>query len=114
MTDGIQIPEQDVAPMENIAAGVGGLRIMLVNVFAVGSGNSWVLIDAGLYLSAGRIRRECDAVTSSFRSRGAEPLVAKKVARDGAASSSVVRNCVGGDVGNPPRADTVAISLVMT
>jgi glyoxylase-like metal-dependent hydrolase (beta-lactamase superfamily II) len=56
MNHGIEIPEKDVAPLESIAPGVSGMRIVLVNVFAVSRGSDWVLIDAGLYLSAARIR----------------------------------------------------------
>jgi glyoxylase-like metal-dependent hydrolase (beta-lactamase superfamily II) len=72
MTDGIQIPEQDVAAMDNFAAGVSGLRIVLVNVFAVSTGSDWVLIDAGLYLSAARIRRWAE---SHFGSRKPTAIV---------------------------------------
>lgn len=43
--------------MEHIAPGLSGLRIVMVNVFAISSGAEWLLVDAGLYLSAGRIRR---------------------------------------------------------
>ena len=52
----IQIPETDVASLDQVAEGVVGLRILLVNVFAVRSKSGWVLIDAGLYLSASHIR----------------------------------------------------------
>jgi glyoxylase-like metal-dependent hydrolase (beta-lactamase superfamily II) len=54
--DAIQISESDIAPLDQIAEGVMGLRILLVNVFAVRSKSGWTLIDAGLYLSATRIR----------------------------------------------------------
>jgi glyoxylase-like metal-dependent hydrolase (beta-lactamase superfamily II) len=40
-----------------VAAGVHGLRVVMVNVYAVAdSAGSWVLIDAGLYFSARRIK----------------------------------------------------------
>ena len=55
--EGISIRDNDVASLDNIAQGLVGLRIMLVNVFAVSDPGGWTLIDAGLYLSADRIRR---------------------------------------------------------
>src|SRR5947209_5200497 len=56
--DKLPIPEYDEVPLENIAAGVTGLRILFVNVFAITSPlGGWVLVDSGLPLSAGRIRK---------------------------------------------------------
>jgi glyoxylase-like metal-dependent hydrolase (beta-lactamase superfamily II) len=53
----IQIPEEQVAPLEAIAEGVIGLRIAFVNVFAVTHPDgSWTLIDAGIPFSAARIK----------------------------------------------------------
>jgi glyoxylase-like metal-dependent hydrolase (beta-lactamase superfamily II) len=43
--------------LDAIAAGVLGLRILFVNVFAVVDDSGWTLIDAGLAGSAGRITR---------------------------------------------------------
>jgi glyoxylase-like metal-dependent hydrolase (beta-lactamase superfamily II) len=44
--------------MDPVAQGVAGLRIVMVNVYAVSATDgSWVLIDTGLYFSAGKIRR---------------------------------------------------------
>lgn len=57
MPEGIQISDQDAASLDHIAEDVLGLRILLVNVYAIGSAAGWVLIDAGLPLSAARIRR---------------------------------------------------------
>jgi len=57
MADGIGINDRDVVTLDSIAPGVRGLRILLVNVYAVSSPNGWVLIDAGLAMSHGRIRR---------------------------------------------------------
>ena len=55
--DPIPLPEYEVAPLDDIAPGVHGLRILFVNVFTVaGAAGGWTLIDSGLYLSAGRIR----------------------------------------------------------
>ena len=43
--------------MDDIAPGVKGLRILFVNVFALSTPTGgWTLIDAGLHLSAGRIK----------------------------------------------------------
>ncbi len=55
--EGISIPERDVAPVDNVAPDLIGLRILLVNVYAIRGQSGWTLIDAGLHLSAGRIRR---------------------------------------------------------
>ena len=60
MTKGIEISDQDVVAMDKVALGVVGLRIVLVNVYAVSTSNGWVLVDAGLPRSAGRIRRWAD------------------------------------------------------
>ena len=54
---GIDIPETDVVPLDDIAAGVVGLRIVLVNVFGIRTSQGWVLIDAGLAGSAAWIQR---------------------------------------------------------
>ena len=56
MPRGISITDQDIVPIENVAAAVSGLRIIMVNVYAISTGSEWVLVDAGLYLSSGRIR----------------------------------------------------------
>lgn len=55
--DGVEVPEFDALPLEAIAPGLSGLRIAFVNVFGVTNPDgSWTLIDAGLPLSAGRIK----------------------------------------------------------
>src|SRR5256885_9239232 len=66
MTDGIEINDRDVVTVDSIAPGVRGLQILLGNVYAVASPNGWVLIDAGLPMSDGRIRRWAE---SHFGSR---------------------------------------------
>jgi glyoxylase-like metal-dependent hydrolase (beta-lactamase superfamily II) len=55
--DQIEIPAEETVPLDSIAAGLVGLRILFVNVFAVAGEAGWTLIDAGLSGSAGRIRR---------------------------------------------------------
>ena len=55
--DGIPLSDKDIVPMDSLASDVVGLRIALVNVFAVLSSSGWVLVDAGLPFSADRIRR---------------------------------------------------------
>jgi glyoxylase-like metal-dependent hydrolase (beta-lactamase superfamily II) len=56
--DQVAIREDQVAPLEAIAPGVMGLRIIFVNVFAVTHPDgSWTLIDAALPYSAAMIRR---------------------------------------------------------
>lgn len=58
--DKISISESDVVSMDRIAPGVLGLRILLVNLFAVSIGDEgWVLVDAGLPLSAEYIQNWC-------------------------------------------------------
>jgi glyoxylase-like metal-dependent hydrolase (beta-lactamase superfamily II) len=56
--DAIRIPDEAVVPLDDVAPGVAGLRIIFVNVFGVAvDEGEWVLIDAGLYFSADKIRR---------------------------------------------------------
>jgi len=55
--DKIEIPDEDLVPLDSVATGLVGLRTMIVNVFAVAGDDGWVLIDAGLNGSAGRIKR---------------------------------------------------------
>lgn len=55
--ESINIRDEDVVELESIAPDLSGLRILFVNVFAVHSSDSWVLVDAGLYLSAKWIQR---------------------------------------------------------
>ncbi len=55
--DQIKISDADIVPLDHVAKGVIGLHILMVNVFAVTHDDgSWTLIDAGLPMSAGRIR----------------------------------------------------------
>lgn len=55
--DKIPIRDSDVVSLDDVAEGVIGLRILLVNVFAIAHADgSWTLLDAGLPMSAGRIR----------------------------------------------------------
>ncbi|HZR56610.1 MAG TPA: MBL fold metallo-hydrolase [Terriglobales bacterium] len=62
--DRIAIPEDQIVPMENIAAGIRGLRIAFVNVFAVThSDGSWTLIDASLPFTATLIRHWAEKFT---------------------------------------------------
>ncbi|MCU1284784.1 MAG: fold metallo-hydrolase [Acidobacteriales bacterium] len=54
--DKIPLSGSDVAPLDDVATDIVGLKIIFVNVFAIGEPDNWVLIDGGLHLSAGRIR----------------------------------------------------------
>jgi glyoxylase-like metal-dependent hydrolase (beta-lactamase superfamily II) len=55
--EAIPLPSYEVVPLDNIAAGVKGLRILFVNVFGISPGEGgWTMIDAGLYLSGGKIK----------------------------------------------------------
>src|SRR4051794_30420593 len=59
--DKITIPERDIVPLDAIAPGVTGLRLLLVNVFAISEQpGSWCLVDAGIAMTGGRIRRWAD------------------------------------------------------
>ena len=61
--EGIPISDQDVASLDHVADGVFGLRIVMVNVFAVQNGpRDWVLIDGGLHFSQGRIRNWAESL----------------------------------------------------
>jgi glyoxylase-like metal-dependent hydrolase (beta-lactamase superfamily II) len=55
--DKIDVPADETVPLDAVAAGIVGLRLLFVNVFAVSSASGWVLVDAGLNGSAGRILR---------------------------------------------------------
>jgi len=55
--EAIPLPFYEIVPLEEIAPGVKGVRILFVNVFAIETpGRGWTLIDTGLYLSAGKIK----------------------------------------------------------
>lgn len=55
--DQISIPENEVVPMDEVAAGVRGLRIAFVNVFSImHADGSWTLVDAGLPFTASAIQ----------------------------------------------------------
>ncbi|HUQ87025.1 MAG TPA: MBL fold metallo-hydrolase [Vicinamibacterales bacterium] len=53
----IEVSTTEIVPIDSIAPGLIGLRILFVNVFAVTTASGWTLIDAGLRGSAGRIKR---------------------------------------------------------
>ncbi len=55
---GLPIAEEDVVPLNEIAPGVAGLRILFVNVFGISNNDgSWTLIDTGIPMAASRIRK---------------------------------------------------------
>lgn len=55
--DKISIPEDDIVPIEAIAPGLSGLRLLMVNVYSVShSPREWILIDTGLPHTQGRIK----------------------------------------------------------
>lgn len=59
--DKVEIQPEQVIPLEHVAARVHGLRILFVNVFAIGhADNSWTLIDTGLPLTEAYIRNWAD------------------------------------------------------
>jgi hypothetical protein len=49
MQEGLLVPAYGVGRLHNVTSGVAGLRILMVNVFAVSQpDDSWTLVDAGL------------------------------------------------------------------
>jgi len=59
--DKVDVSGHEVVPLDNVATGVRGLRILFVNVFAIAGEHGWTLVDAGLSGSAGHIRRWAQA-----------------------------------------------------
>jgi len=57
----IDLPQDEAVPLKSLPADIIGLRIVFVNVYAIGDRSGWCLIDAGLSGSAGRILRWCAA-----------------------------------------------------
>src|SRR5579875_1965210 len=55
--DKIEVPENQVVPLDAVAPGLMGLKIAFVNVFGVSAdGGAWTLIDAAIPYSASRIK----------------------------------------------------------
>ena len=56
--DAIHLASYEVMPLDNVAPGISGVRLLFVNVFAVANDSAagWVLIDTGIPLSAGKIK----------------------------------------------------------
>jgi glyoxylase-like metal-dependent hydrolase (beta-lactamase superfamily II) len=59
--DAIPLPSYEVVPLDDVAAGVRGIRILFVNVYAVQSSTGWTLVDAGLPMSARKIKSWAEA-----------------------------------------------------
>ncbi|HEX3878712.1 MAG TPA: MBL fold metallo-hydrolase [Bryobacteraceae bacterium] len=56
--DKIPIPEQDVVALDSVGSDVSGLRVLIVNVFAIARpSGEWMLVDCGLPHQDSRIRR---------------------------------------------------------
>jgi len=53
--DMIELPQDETKPLQDVAPGLVGMRVVFVNVFAATEGANWVLVDAGLYGAGGRI-----------------------------------------------------------
>jgi glyoxylase-like metal-dependent hydrolase (beta-lactamase superfamily II) len=56
MKDTIDIAAADTVPLDAVATGVVGLRVLFVNVFAIAGAEGWTLVDAALNGSAKAIR----------------------------------------------------------
>ncbi len=61
----VAVSEEQVLPMDAVAADVRGLRIAFVNVFAVMHTAGWTLIDAGVPFSEGVIRRWAESFAAT-------------------------------------------------
>ena len=60
--DTIPLPFYEIVPLDEVAPGVKGVRILFVNVFALATpAGGWTLIDTGIYLSAGKIKHWAEA-----------------------------------------------------
>jgi len=55
--DKIELPADEVVPLDAVAAGVSGVRLVLVNVFSIAHDAGWTLVDAGLAGSGDRIAK---------------------------------------------------------
>jgi glyoxylase-like metal-dependent hydrolase (beta-lactamase superfamily II) len=56
----LELSEHNVLPLERVAPGVKGLRILFANVFGVTDGEGWTLVDGGLPASGPFIRKWAD------------------------------------------------------
>jgi glyoxylase-like metal-dependent hydrolase (beta-lactamase superfamily II) len=55
--DTIHLPSYEVMPLNDIAPDLKGVRLLFVNVYAVGNAtDGWTLIDTGIPFSAGKIK----------------------------------------------------------
>jgi glyoxylase-like metal-dependent hydrolase (beta-lactamase superfamily II) len=55
---GIKLPQDQVVPIDAIAPGIEGLRLIFVNVYGIKYGDGlWTLVDSGLPYSAGAIHK---------------------------------------------------------
>jgi glyoxylase-like metal-dependent hydrolase (beta-lactamase superfamily II) len=55
--DRIQLPFYEAVPLDSIAPGVRGVRLLFVNVFAISTPEGgWTLVDTGLHLAAGKLK----------------------------------------------------------
>ncbi|HEY3742220.1 MAG TPA: MBL fold metallo-hydrolase [Bryobacteraceae bacterium] len=62
MMSAIEIPENQVVPIDDVAQQVHGLRILFVNVYSIShSDGSWTLVDTGLPLCESKIRAWAEA-----------------------------------------------------
>jgi len=69
--DKVPIPEHDVTALEALGRGIAGLRIYIVNAFAISRpSGEWMLIDTGLPHSHNRIRKWVEELFAGTRPRG--------------------------------------------
>lgn len=56
--EAIELPKYEAVPLDNVAPGIEGLRILFVNVYGINTPDGgWTLIDTGLHLSSSKIKK---------------------------------------------------------
>jgi glyoxylase-like metal-dependent hydrolase (beta-lactamase superfamily II) len=66
----IELPKYEAVPLDEIAPGVKGLRILFVNVYGISTPDGgWTLIDTGLFLSSSKIKHWAESQFSEARPR---------------------------------------------
>lgn len=53
----IELPPDEILPLDHVATGVVGLRVLFVNVYAIADAAGWTLVDTGLNGSSAWVRR---------------------------------------------------------
>ena len=59
----MELAPDEIVPLSAVADGVAGVRILIVNVFALRSDRSWILVDAALQQSLDESARRVPVAT---------------------------------------------------